>query len=395
MAWKTLKELKLKGSRVLMRVDFNVPISYHGEIADDTRIRSALPSIEHITGSEASLVLMSHMGRPDGRRDSSLSLEVAAHKLGELTDYPVKFVDDCVGEKVEKMVSGLQPGEILLLENLRFYPGEKDNDPGFASRLAKWGDIYVNDAFGTAHRAHASTVGVPILFERKGAGFLLEKELRILGSLLEDPERPFVAVLGGVKISSKVKLIENLAGLVDRVIIGGAMAFTFFKAAGLETGDSIVNDDYLRMCRELMETRDEQGIKKILLPVDVVVAEDTDGYSEFRTVSSGDIPEGWVGVDIGEKSIEMFAGELSGAGTIFWNGPMGIFENEDFAEGTRAVAGAIAESGARTVVGGGDSVSALNSIHLAGSIDHISTGGGASLTLLEGSVLPAVSALEG
>ena len=394
MAWKTLKELELEGSRVLMRVDFNVPLSYDGDIADDTRISSALPSIEHIADSGASLVLMSHMGRPGGKRDSSLSLEVVAHKLGELTDHPVKFVDACVGEKVKEEVSGLQPGEILLLENLRFYPGEKSNDPEFASRLAQWGDIYVNDAFGTAHRAHASTVGVPLLFERKGAGFLMEKELRELGSLLEDPERPFVAVLGGVKISSKIKLIENLVGVVDRVIIGGAMAFTFFKAAGLETGDSIVNDDYLKMCKKLMETRNEKGEKKILLPIDCVVAEDTDGYSEFKTVSAGDIPEGWVGVDIGEKSIGIFSGELSGAGTIFWNGPMGIFENEDFAEGTRAVAKAIADSGARTVVGGGDSVSALNSIHLAGSIDHISTGGGASLTLLEGSVLPAVEALE-
>lgn len=393
MAWKTLKELELEGSRVLMRVDFNVPLGYNGDIADDTRIRSALPSIEHIAGSGASLVLISHLGRPGGEKKPSLSLEVVAHRLGELTDYPVKFAKDCVGEEAEDMVRGLKPGEILLLENLRFYPGEKNNDSDFAARLARYGDVYVNDAFGTAHRAHASTVGVPLLFEKKGAGFLLEKELKVLHGLLEDPDRPFVAVLGGVKISGKIKLIENLLDVVDRIVIGGAMAFTFFRAAGLETGNSIVNEEYLEMCRKLMDVRNEQGEKKIMLPVDCVVAEEVDGYSEFRTVSAGDIPEEWVGVDIGEKSVKLFTEELDGAGTVFWNGPMGIFENKDFAEGTRGVARAIAESDARTVVGGGDSVSALNSMHMADRIGHISTGGGASLTLLEGSVLPAVEAL--
>jgi phosphoglycerate kinase len=237
-------------------------------------------------------------------------------------------------------------------------------------------------------------VGAPLHFTKKGAGFLLEKELSVLGSLLDDPERPFVAVLGGVKISGKIKLIENLINVVDRIIIGGAMAFTFFRAAGLETGNSIVDEQYLRMCRKLLDIRDSSGEKKIILPVDCVVADQVEGYSEFRTVSAGDIPEEWVGVDIGEKSVRIFADEISGAGTIFWNGPMGIFENEDFAEGTRGVARAIAGSDARTVVGGGDSVSALQGMHLAESIDHISTGGGASLTMLEGSVLPAVEALS-
>jgi 3-phosphoglycerate kinase len=394
MAWKKLEELDLSGSRVLVRVDFNVPLDFNGDIADDTRIRSALPTIDHIAGAGASLVLISHLGRPGGKKDSSYSLEVVAHKLGELTEHPVKFVSDCISDDVREAVSALKPGEILLLENLRFYPGEKNNDPDFAGKLAGYGDIYVNDAFGTAHRAHASTVGVPRLMDRKGAGFLLEKELRILGGLLEEPARPFVALLGGVKISGKINLIENLINIVDRIVIGGAMAFTFFRAAGLDTGSSIVDEEYLDMCRKLMDVRDDEGDKKILLPVDVVVADSLEGYSEFKTVSTGDIPEGWYGVDIGEKSVGIFAEELKSAGTIFWNGPLGIFENNDFAEGTRKIAKAVAESEARTVVGGGDSVSALNSMNLADSIDHISTGGGASLTFLEGSSLPAVEALE-
>lgn len=394
MSLRTLKELDVKNNRVLMRVDFNVPLSYNGDITDDTRIRSALPSIEHITGSGGSLVLISHMGRPGGEKKISMSLEVAAHKLGEMTDYPVKFVDDCVGKKVEKMISTLKPGEILLLENLRFYGGEKSNDPVFAGKLAKWGDIYVNDAFGTAHRAHASTVGVPLLFERKAAGFLMQRELEMLGGLLDNPDRPFVAVLGGAKISGKIKLIENLIKSVDTIIVGGAMAFTFFKAAGLETGNSIVDDNYLDMCRKLLEIRNESGEKKIILPVDCVVTEEIDGYSRFKTVSAGDIPEDWIGVDIGGDTIGIFARKLDKAGTIFWNGPMGIFENEDFAAGTKEIARKIADSGAVTVVGGGDSVSALNIINLAEKIGHISTGGGASLTLLEGSALPAVEALK-
>ncbi len=394
---KTLKDVKLQGKKVLMRVDFNVPLSKDGDILDDTRIRAAIPSINHITGRGGSAVLMSHMGRPGGRKDASMSLKIAAYRLGELIQSPVKFAEDCVGEEVEEKVKDLKNGEVLLLENLRFYREEKENDPDFSRRLSKWGDIYANDAFGTAHRAHASTVGVTSYFERRVAGFLMEKELTELGSLLNDPERPFVAILGGAKIAGKIDLIKNLLNHVDRIVIGGGMAFTFLKAAGLETGNSLVNDDYLKMCSELIKTDGKGKDKRIFLPVDCVVATEIDELAEHKTVSTADIPEGWSGVDIGEKTVELFNGEIEKARTIFWNGPMGVFEIEDFASGTRKIAKKLAgmtSSGARTVVGGGDSVSALTQAGLAGKISHISTGGGASLTLLEGTLLSAVEALE-
>jgi len=394
---KTLKDIELEGKKVLMRVDFNVPLSKDGDILDDTRIRAALPSIDYITGQGGAAILMSHMGRPGGSKDGSMSLNIAAYRLGELTRFPVKFAEDCIGEKVEEKVKDLEGGEILLLENLRFYREEKENDPDFAGKLSKWGDIYANDAFGTAHRAHASTVGVTSFFERRVAGFLMEKELVELGSLLKDPERPFVAVLGGAKIAGKIDLIKNLLDHVDRIVIGGGMAFTFLKAAGLETGDSLVNDDYLKMCSDLIKTDGKGGDKRIFLPVDCVVATEIDELAEHKTVSTGDIPEGWAGVDIGEKTVDLFSGELEKARTIFWNGPMGVFEIDAFADGTRKIARKMAQltsSGVRTVVGGGDSVSALNQAGLADRISHISTGGGASLTLLEGTPLPAVEALE-
>jgi len=394
---KTLTDLDLQGKRVLMRVDFNVPLSRDGDVDDDTRIKSALPSIEYIVDNGASLVLISHLGRPAGKNPRSLSLKVVAYRLAELTDHPVKFVEDCIGDSVEEKFSTLKAGEILLLENLRFYKEEEENNPLFAKQLSRWGDIYVNDAFGTAHRAHASTEAVPRNFERRVAGFLLEKELTVLGRLLDSAASPFVALLGGAKVSSKIGIVSNLINRVDRIIIGGGMAFTFLKAVGLEIGDSLVDDQYLPVCKELMDEDGKGCEKKIFLPVDCLVAREIDENSEVKLVSTGNIPKGWTGVDIGKKSIGLFSEELSRARTVFWNGPMGVFEIDNFAAGTNKIARKIAEiteSGAKTVVGGGDSVSALNKIHLADKIFHISTGGGASLRLLEGGKLPAVEVLE-
>jgi 3-phosphoglycerate kinase len=340
---------------------------------------------------------MSHLGRPGGGNPPSLSLKVVAYRLGELTDHPVKFVEDCIGDLVEEKISNLDSGEILLLENLRFYEEEEENNPLFAKQLSRWGDVYVNDAFGTAHRAHASTEAVPRNFERRVAGFLLEKELNVLGELLDNPVSPFVAVLGGAKISSKIGLVSNLIDRVDRIIIGGGMAFSFLKSVGLEIGDSLVDEQLLPVCKELMDKDRKAREKKIFLPVDCLVAREIDEDSEVKLVSTGDIPKGWIGVDIGKKSIDLFSKELGKARTVFWNGPMGIFEIENFAAGTYEIARKVAEitgSGAKTVVGGGDSVSAVNAIHLAKKVSHISTGGGASLKFLEGGKLPAVEVLE-
>ncbi len=397
MRKKTLRDVDLAGRRVLMRVDFNVPLTSDGDVDDDTRIRAALPSIDFIARHGASMVLMSHLGRPKGKRVPSMSMKVVAYRLAELTHHPVRFVDECVGERAMETASALAPGEILLLENLRFHPEETANDPGFARELSRFGDIYVNDAFGTAHRAHASTVGVTEYFDERLAGLLMEKELETLDGLLTDPGRPFVALLGGAKVSGKIGLIRNLFDKVDRILVGGGMAFTFFKALGLEIGNSLLDESYLDMCREIMERSGGGGEKRIFLPVDCVVAREMDNDAEHRTVSTGDIPEGWIGVDIGEKTVEVFRGELMKARTIFWNGPMGVFEMPSYAEGTRGMARAIADAtaaGAVSVVGGGDSVSALGRLHLKDSVTHISTGGGASLELLEGKTLPGVEALS-
>ncbi len=397
MLKKTLSDVELGGKRVLMRVDFNVPLSKDGDIVDDTRIKAALPSIEYAAGAGASIVLMSHLGRPKGKKDPEKSLKVVAYRLGELISCPVKFVADCIGPAVEEKTRGLKPGEVLLLENARYYSGETENDPEFAGRLAQWGDIYVNDAFGTAHRAHASTEGVARLFDTRVAGFLMEKELAVLGGLLTEPKRPFIAVLGGAKVSTKIGLIANLLERVDRILIGGGMAFSFFKAMGLEVGDSLVDDELVPLCGELMNKAGREKEKQIYLPVDCIVAKEAREDAEFKTVSTGDIHGGWMGVDIGEKTIDLFHEELKGARTVFWNGPMGIFEIPSFAGGTRRIARTIAEitaSGANTVVGGGDSVAALNEMGLAGKVTHLSTGGGASLEFMEGKELPGVAVLE-
>lgn len=396
MRKKTLRDVSCAGRRVLMRVDFNVPQAKDGRITDDTRVRAALPSIEYIVGQGGSVVLMSHLGRPKGKKDPAYTLRPVADLLGELVKHPVKFAEDCIGEAAEAKASTLRPGEILLLENLRYYPNEEANDPVFAGKLAKYGDLYANDAFGTAHRAHASTEGVTRYFKENVAGFLMEKELEALEGLLGSPARPFVAILGGAKVSGKLDLVKNLLGRVDRVLIGGGMAFTFFKAAGLEIGTSLVDDELVPMCRELMEGADRGGGKRIFLPVDCVVSQDASGSSPAKTVSTGDIPEDWAGYDIGDKTVELFREEIAGARTVFWNGPMGVFETPQFANGTKRIARAMAEAtgkGVTTVVGGGDSAAALNQAGLAAKVSHVSTGGGASLELLEGKKLPGVEAL--
>jgi phosphoglycerate kinase len=391
----SVRDCDVAGKRVLMRVDFNVPFDRDRNITDDTRIIAVLPTIENIVGRGGRLILMSHLGRPRGKRDEQQSLAPVAFRLGSLISSPVKFVRDCIGDEVKHKVSQLRDGEVLVLENLRFYPGEEANDPAFARELASLGDIYVNDAFGAAHRAHASTVGVGEHFEVRAAGFLMEKELDALGKALDDPARPFVAILGGAKIKGKINLIQSLLGRVDTLLVGGGMMYTFFKATGLETGKSIVDDEYLSMCKELLGSS-KTGRAKLILPVDCIVAKEIDESSPTAEVSSADIPEDWAGVDIGPKSIDLFKSSLAGAGTVFWNGPMGVFEKPRFAEGTKEVARAVADAtskGAVSIVGGGDSVAAINLMGIADRFTHISTGGGASLEFMEGRSLPGVVTL--
>jgi phosphoglycerate kinase len=388
-----VRSCDVAGKRVLARVDFNVPLDGDKNITDDTRIRAALPTIENIVARGGRLILMSHLGRPRGKWDEALSLAPAAFRLGDLIkQHPVKFVKDCIGDEVREKVRALRDGEILLLENLRFYPGEEANDSEFAAALAEHGDIYVNDAFGTAHRAHASTVGVARHFDVRAAGMLMEKELDALGNALDNPQRPFAAVLGGAKIKGKINLIKSLLDKVDVLLVGGGMMFTFYKATGLEIGNSIVDDEFLPVCRELLD-KSRSGDSKLLLPVDCIVAQEIDDTSPTREVSSADIPEDWKGVDIGPKSAELFRKKLGEAKTIFWNGPMGVFEKPRFAEGTKAIARAVADCGGVTIVGGGDSVAAINLMGLADRFTHISTGGGASLEFMEGRELPGVEAL--
>ena len=390
-----VRDCDVRGKRVLARVDFNVPLDSDGNITDDTRIIAALPTLKDILGRGGKLVLMSHLGRPRGQRDENLSLTPVAYRLGELLDQPLRFAQDCIGEDAKRKVVTLKDGEMVLLENLRFHAEEEANDPVFSRELAVLGDIYVDDAFGTAHRAHASTVGVTEFFDIRAAGFLMEKELTALAGALEDPRRPFIAVLGGAKIKGKINLIRNLLEKVDVLLVGGGMMFTFFKASGLEIGRSIVDDSYLDMCKELLDATRESD-SRLLLPVDVIVAEQLDDAAPRREVSSADIPEEWLGADIGPKSAALFKEEIAKAKTIFWNGPMGVFEKPSFADGTKAVAQAIADAtgrGAITIVGGGDSVAAIQLMGIGDQFTHISTGGGASLELMEGRTLPGVKAL--
>jgi phosphoglycerate kinase len=373
---------------VLVRVDFNVP-SKDGVVGDDTRIRAALPTINYLLENGAAVILCSHLGRPKDSPDPVFSLKPVADYLDQLLETDVKFAEDCVGEKAETAAAALQPGQVLVLENTRFHAGEKKNDPEMGKQLAALADLYVNDAFGSAHRAHASTAGVAEHLP-SAAGFLLEKEIKYLGNAIADPERPFVAILGGAKVSDKIGVIENLLTSADRILIGGGMANTFFKAQGYEMADSLVEEDVLETARALLE----QAGEKLVLPVDAVIADAFDAAANAKTMEVGDVPAGWRILDIGPRTVALFSEIVAGAGTVVWNGPMGVFEFEPFAKGTFAIAQAVAESGATGIIGGGDSVAAVNKSGLQDKITHISTGGGASLEMLEGKLLPGLAALD-
>ena len=385
---KTITDIDVKGKRVLVRVDYNVPIK-DGKVGDDTRIVAAMPTLNYLLEHGAAVILFSHLGRPKGGPDPKFSLRPVAAHLSELLGKPVAFADDCIGPVAEAASRALKPGEVLLLENTRFHPEEEKNDLELAKNMASLADIYVNDAFGSAHRAHSSTEGVAH-FLPAVAGFLMEKEIRYLGQAIANPKRPFIAILGGAKISDKIGVIRNLLTKADQVLIGGGMANTFFKAQGYPVGDSLVEDEALDTARQLLQ----EGNTHLRLPVDVVIGDRFDAEAEKKVMPMGAIPDGWRILDIGPKTVTNFAKALSGAGTVVWNGPMGVFEFPRFAEGTVGVAKAVADSKAISIIGGGDSVAAINQAGLADRITHISTGGGASLEMLEGLVLPGLAALQ-
>ena len=388
---KSIRDAELSGQRVIMRVDFNVPLDKEGNITDDTRIRAALPSIEHILKQNTKLILMSHLGRPKGQVSEELRLSPLGKRLSELLSKEVIITRDCIGEETKKIISGMQTGDVALLENLRFYKEEENNDDGFAKALAEYADVYVNDAFGTAHRAHASTEG--IAHHLPGlAGFLMEKEISFLGKLLYDPEKPYAAIIGGAKVSTKIGVLEKLLEKVDVLIIGGGMSYTFLKAKGFEVGHSLMETEKVSLAFELIKKADEREVK-LLLPDDHLVADKVEETARVKTVDTNAIPPDMIGVDIGPKTVRAYKKVIKQAKTVLWNGPMGIFEIEKFARGTNQIANVLASSKATTVVGGGDSVAALNKFKLAESISHVSTGGGASLEFLEGKDLPGIQAL--
>lgn len=389
-----LEDVDLKDKKVLMRVDFNVPIE-DGKIGDDNRIVQALPSINYVTEHGGKLILMSHLGRPGGEPDESLSLEPVAEHLQTLVDTKVYFAEDCIGEKAASVIEKAEPGEIVLLENVRFHAGEKANDESFCKQLAKHGDLFCNDAFGSSHRAHSSVAGVTRYLQPAVSGFLLEKEIKYLSGSINNPKRPFVAILGGAKVSDKIGVIENLLDKVDTIIVGGGMTYTFYKAKGLPVGDSLVEEDKVELASELMEKADEKGVK-FMLPIDSVVAKEFKNDAEHKVVDEHGIEDGWMALDIGPQSAISFGNIIKNAQTVVWNGPMGVFEMENFADGTNAVAESLAQAtklGATTIVGGGDSASAIKQAGLEEQISHVSTGGGASLMFLEGKDLPGVVAL--
>ncbi len=410
MAKKTVRDLDFTSKRVLMRCDFNVPLDENRNITSDDRIVKALPTIKHILDGGASLILMSHLGRPGGQRKEELALAPVAERLSKLLDKKVTIADDCIGSDVESKAEAMKPGDCMLLENLRFHKEETIKDKAakedkqlreakdnFAKQLADLADIYVNDAFGTTHRDNASMYTVPVMMEGKPrvTGFLIEKELEFLGKTVSNPHKPFVAILGGAKVSDKIGVVDNLLSKVDCILVGGAMAYTFFKTQGKKVGDSLCEDDFVEKCSELLEQSKEQG-KEIIVPVDSVVAREIKPNAEHKVVTNG-IESGWQGVDIGPETRKLFADKLSGAKTIVWNGPMGVFEAPPFDEGTRAVAQAVADAtakGARSVIGGGDSASAIKKLNLEDKVTHISTGGGASLEFLEGKKFKCLEVLD-
>ena len=387
---KVIDQLELQGKRVFIRVDFNVPLA-EGRVADRTRIEAAIPTIRYGLDQGAKVILASHLGRPKGERKPELSLEPVSSALAESLGIPVKMAPDCVGPEVEKMVDDMRSGEVLLLENLRFHGEETENEESFAKSLAQLADVYVNDAFGSAHRAHASTAGMAKFVAERAMGFLLQRECDYLGRVLANPERPFVAILGGAKVSDKIQVIRSLLQLVDSLLIGGAMAYTFMRAQGHETGKSLVEEDQLSLATELLQTAKERGVP-LLLPTDHVVADKAEEGSQ-ATIVKGEIPEGKMGLDVGPETIAKYEGEIARARTVFWNGPLGLFEIKPFDTATMAIAVALAKGSALTVVGGGDSVAAIKRSGQAEAISHISTGGGASLEFLEGKTLPGLAAL--
>ncbi len=397
----SIRDLPLRDKRVFVRVDFNVPLSEEGRVTDDTRIRETLPTLEYAIRNRAKLILASHLGRPKGKPNARMSLKPVAERLRMLLDNilesscNVGFSPDCVGIEAEELSTRLESGQTLLLENLRFHPEEEANDESFARALAKLADFYVNDAFGAAHRAHASTAGITKFINKSAAGFLMQRELEYLGQALHDPKRPFIAIIGGAKVSDKIGVIKNLMGKVDALLIGGAMAYTFQKAQGREVGKSLVEHDKLNLANELLHEANERGVT-LLLPVDDVVAMKIENDIPTKTIDGDQpIPEGYMGLDIGPKTVKLYAEQIADAGTIVWNGPMGVFETSSFATGTRKIAQAIAgNEDATSIVGGGDSVAAVHQAGVGDKISHISTGGGASLEFLEGKKLPGVEALN-
>ena len=393
MSKKSIRDIDVAGKKVLVRCDFNVPMSKtDGTISDDKRIRESLPTIKHLLSSGARVILCSHMGRPKGEFNEKFTLKPVAHRLSELLGFEVPLAPDVIGDKVRPLVDALEPGRAILLENVRFYKEEEKNDPAFAKSLADMAEIYVNDAFGTAHRAHASTAGVAAYLPAV-CGFLIEKELSVIGGAISDPKRPFVAILGGAKVSDKIGVIDNLLNIADAVIIGGGMAYTFLKAQGLEIGKSLCDDERIDVAKKAIEKAKEKGVK-FYMPVDVVCAAEISEDAEAKTCDADRIPADLMGLDIGEKTIQLYSDVIASAKTVIWNGPMGVFEVDKFARGTRAVAEAMAASAATTIIGGGDSASAAGKMGLADKMTHISTGGGATLEYLEGIDLPGIAALN-
>lgn len=391
---KTIRDIELKGKRVLIRCDFNVPLDSNQNITDDTRIRAALPTLEYMVTQGAKVVVMSHLGRPKGKAAAEFSLAPVAVRLAELLGKQVEFADSdvVVDDSVKEKVAALKDGDVLLLQNVRFRKEETDNEPGFAKELASLGDVFVQEAFGTAHRAHASTAGVADYLPCV-SGFLIEKEVKFLGSALHNPQRPFIAIMGGAKVGDKIKVIENLLTKVDTLIIGGGMTYTFYKAMGLEIGTSILDADNIDLAKMLLEKATSLNVK-LLLPVDIVCADEFSNDAKYQTYSRDQIPSDMMGLDIGEETIKLYSEEIAKAKTVVWNGPMGVFEMENFAKGTKAIAEALATSDATTIIGGGDSAAAVEQFGFADKMSHISTGGGASLEFLEGKILPGISIIE-